>query len=311
MRVTANTFPTQLLGQLNDLAERQNKLQEQASTGQRVITPDDDPSAMRRVLDLQTEQQSITQFSSNIARHQEMAQTTFSALRNIQKVADRAQEITTLADGLKSPQELATYAAEVTQLIKQAAQIANTQDRGSYIFAGTKPDQPAFVTATDASGNITSVTYQGNQSLPVSEIAEGQTITAQVVGGNNTGTGSRGLFADSRAGADLFNHLIALQNDLASGNTAAIQSTDSANLSKDSDNVLFHIGTNGAVQERLNASKSLLDTRKQNIETLVSNEADADLATTLTRLSQVQTAYKAAIQSGALVMNQSLLDYLH
>ena len=52
MRVTANMFPDRLSGQLATISARQNRLQEQAATGQRITRPDDDPGAMRRVLDL-------------------------------------------------------------------------------------------------------------------------------------------------------------------------------------------------------------------------------------------------------------------
>ena len=38
--------------------------------------------------------------------------------------------------------------------------------------------------------------------------------------------------------------------------------------------------------------------------------ADADMATTLTEFSQAQNAYKAALQSGASVLNLSILNYL-
>jgi len=37
---------------------------------------------------------------------------------------------------------------------------------------------------------------------------------------------------------------------------------------------------------------------------------DADLAQTLVRLNQTQTAYQAAMQSGAQLLQSSLLDYL-
>ena len=48
MRVTANTFPNSLLNQLSSLATRQNRLQNQAATGQRVQFPEDDPGIRRR-----------------------------------------------------------------------------------------------------------------------------------------------------------------------------------------------------------------------------------------------------------------------
>jgi flagellar hook-associated protein 3 FlgL len=157
---------------------------------------------------------------------------------------------------------------------------------------------------------VTSVSYQGNQSVAESEIAEGVTMSAQIVGANSGGSGPRGLITDSRFGADLFNHLISLQNNLLSGDTAAIAATDRPALAKDEENLVLHFGNNGAVQQRLEASASLAVSRGDSLEVLVSQEADADLAQTLVRLNQTQNAYQAALQSGAKLLNTSLLDFL-
>jgi flagellar hook-associated protein 3 FlgL len=310
MRVTANTFPNSLLQQLNSLNQRQNKLQNQAATGQRVQLPEDDPVAMRRVLDLQAEGKSVGQYQRNISRLQELAAASFSSIKALKSVSDRAREISISADGLKSQDELNIYANEVTELIKQAVQTVNAKNRGDYLFSGTLSDQVPFVLTTDASGNVTSVTYQGNTSLAESEIASGITLTAQNVGENTSGTGSRGLIADSRVGADFFNHLISLQNNLLSGNVAAIEATDRASLSQDEDNFLFHLGTNGVIQSRLETTNAIAGERTDALEALVSKEADADLADTLVRLNQTQTAYQAALQSAGKILGSSLLDYL-
>jgi flagellar hook-associated protein 3 FlgL len=301
MRVTANTFPNSLLQQLNSLNQRQNKLQNQAATGQRVQLPEDDPVAMRRVLDLQAEGKSTGQYQRNISRLQELAAASFSSIKALKSVSDRAREISISADGLKSQDELNIYANEVTELIKQAVQTVNAKNRGDYLFSGTLSDQVPFVLATDASGNVTSVTYQGNTTF---------TLAAQNVGENTSGAGPRGLIADSRVGADFFNHLISLQNNLLSGNVAAVEATDRANLSQDEDNFLFHLGTNGAIQSRLETTNAIAGERTDTLEALVSQEADADLADTLVRLNQTQTAYQAALQSAGKILSSSLLDYL-
>jgi len=289
MRVTANTFPNSLLQQLNSLNQRQNKLQNQAATGQRVQLPEDDPGAMRRVLDLQAEGKSTGQYQRNISRLQELAAASFSSIKALKSVSDRAREISISADGLKSQDELNIYANEVTELIKQAVQTVNAKNRGDYLFSGTLSDQVPFVLATDASGI---------------------TLSAQNVGENTGGAGPRGLIADSRVGADFFNHLISLQNNLLSGNVSAIEVTDRANLSQDEDNFLFHVGTNGAIQSRLETTNAIAGERTDTLEALVSQEADADLADTLVRLNQTQTAYQAALQSAGKILGSSLLDYL-
>jgi flagellin-like hook-associated protein FlgL len=70
------------------------------------------------------------------------------------------------------------------------------------------------------------------------------------------------------------------------------------------------MGTNGAVQARLETTASIHNSRSQSLETLTSREADADFAQTLVRLNEVQTAYQAALQSGGSILNRSLLDFL-
>lgn len=309
MRVSANTFSDTLITQLNSLAVKQQKLQSQAATGQRVRLPEDDPVALRRVLDLQSEYSSSGQYSNNVARQLELAQASYNGIKSLKTISDRAGEIATSVDDLKSPQELQSYATEVTEMIKQAVNIMNATNRGDAIYGGTITNQPPYAMTLDASGNVTSVNYQGNTALPESEISAGMTITAQVVGENNTGAGPRGLITDSRSGADLLNHLIQLQNNLLAGNTTGV-ALDRTNLAKDEDNLLYHISSNGAIQSRLETTTAFLGERGTALEGQVSKEVDADLATTLVKLNQTQTAYQAAIQSGAKALSLSLLDYL-
>ena len=173
MRVTFNTFPNSLVTQLGDLASRQNRLQNQAATGQRIQLPEDDPAAVRRVLDLQTESKALDQYKRNIANLQDQANASYGVIKELKKVSDRASEIATLADGTKSPEELKIYAKQVNQMIQYAVQLSNSSSRGDYLLGGTRSDQVPFVATEDAAGKVTAVSYQGNTSLAESEIANG------------------------------------------------------------------------------------------------------------------------------------------
>jgi flagellar hook-associated protein 3 FlgL len=310
MRVTFNTFPNGLIDQLSRLNTQQNGFQAETATGQRITNAEDDPASVRRVLDMQGETKTLDQYQRNISRHQELASASFTAIKQSKSLVDRAAEIATLADGTKSPETLKTLGIEVDSLLAQAVQLSNTKNRGDYIFGGTVPDKEPFTVTRDASGSITGVSYGGNTELPSSEISEKVLLSSQTIGANSTGSGGRGLFVDSASGADIFQHLISLRDNLNSGNAAAINKTDLANLQKDENSFLFHIGTNGVVQSRLEATTAIVKQRSDSLTKLVSKEADADLADTLVKLNQTQTAYKAALQSGGKILSQSLLDYL-
>ena len=310
MRIPTSSFPNALVSQLQQLAERQNRLQNQAATGQRVQQPSDDPAAMRRVMDLQAESTALTQYQNNTVSAQEVAQATFTAIKGFKTTSDRANEIATLAGGVTSNTDLTTYVKEVNELIKEGLANANTKHQGNYLFGGTKTDQPPFEATYDSEGNVLTVTYKGNSNLAETEVMQDVSLSARVPGANTTGSGAKGLLTDSRTGADFFNHLLSLRDHLASGDKAAVMTTDSANLRVDENNLINHLGSNGAVQARLETAASLSSARSLSLEKLVSREADADLTQTIVRLNETQTAYQAALQSGGKILNQSLLDYL-
>ena len=312
MRIAFNSFPDSVKSQLATLSAQQNRLQNQVATGKRISQLDDDPAAMRQVLDLQTQDSQIAQYRKNIATLQTQATSSYNAMSGLQTISARVGEIATLADGTRSPQELSAYATEVTQLIQQGVQLMNSTGQGGHLFGGTQTTQPPFVATTDANGNVTGVTYQGNESVPAAEIAAGAPVSVQVPGANASGSGPAGLITDSRNGADFFNHLIALQNHLRAGDTASISSSDIPALAKDEDNITSQIANNGLIQSHLSTADSLASTQSLSVKRMVSQDSDADLAQTLTQLSVTQTAYMAALQSGAklLSQSQSLLNYL-
>lgn len=303
-------FGGNLVAQINQLQSQQFQLQNQVTTGLSLTKPEDDPSVMGQVLDLQAQSSANAQYQSNIAQVQDTATTAATAMNSLQTVVEQANQIAISADSTTSPQQFSAYATQVAGLIQQALELANTQDsQGHYIFGGTANSSAPFVATTDPNGNVTSVTYQGNTSAAQVAISPTLTVSAQTVGANTSGAGPTGLITDSRTGADLFNHLIALQNDLSSGNASAVAS-DSANLHKDQDNVIYQIGSNGVLQSTLQTVNNAAGQQGDNLSTQISNATSANMPEAMTQLSETQTSFQAALQSGVMIMNLSILDFL-
>jgi flagellar hook-associated protein 3 FlgL len=313
MRIGTNSYTDTMIAQFNVLKSQQTKLQNEVSTGLSVSAPSDDPSAMQSTLSDLSSQSAQQQYSRNISTVQSKADTIYSVLQSLQTISNRIGEIATSAgDVTNSQTDLNNYAGEVTSLIQQAAQLVNTKDpaTGQYLFGGTNSGQQPFTVTTDANGNVTGVTYSGNSSVNQTEIASGVTVSTDVPGENTSGSGAQGLITDSRTGADLFNHLISLQNDLLSGNTTAISGTDTANLQSDENNLTYQVAYNGNVQTRLTTASSLATSQSNSLTGLISNASSADLATTMTQLTQAQTAYQAALESSAAIIQLSILNFL-
>lgn len=297
MRITNNTVSESIVTQIQNLGTQQAKLQTQVATGQRIFQPEDDPAAVGRVLDLQTEQRKIAQFQNNAARALEVSQASFSGLQAIKTVSDRANEISTLGSGTLNPSQMQAYGSEVNQLIEQTLQLANTRFGNDYIYAGTAVDSAPFTATRDAQGNVTAVAYAGNSTQPQIPLSETATVAA-----NTSGTTNLGL-------RDFLNQLVSLRDALNGGNAPAVTATQT-NLTSSEDKLVSALAEHGGVQARIQANQDQQKDRTTDLEKLVSGETDADLPSTIVKLQQTQTAYQAALQSAASIMHISLLDYI-
>ncbi len=297
MRITNHSLSESLIRQIERRSSEQARLQAQVATGQRIAQPEDDPSAVGRVLQLESEQRRIGQFQRNADRALELSQASFSGLQQIKKVSDRVTEIGTLGTGAISGAEARAYASEVDQLIEQTLQLGNTRFRNDYIFAGTAVDAPPFVAARDAAGLVTGVDYAGNADRMPIQLSEHSAIEAGASGETNVGL------------RDMMNRLVALRDALLANDPAAV-TTVQAGLIESEDLLVTSLAEHGGVDTRIEANRIQQQQRTDNLEGLVSAESELDLPAAIVRLSQSQTAYQAALQSAANIMKISLLDYI-
>jgi flagellar hook-associated protein 3 FlgL len=298
MRIASNSASEAVLAQLTKLSQRQAQLQTQAATGQRIFQPEDDPAAVGRILGLETERRQISQFQSNATRALEVSQSSYAGINELKKISDRAGELVTLGSGASSPDAFKAYAKEVNQLIEQAVQLGNTKFRNDYLFAGTAvTTQPYDDTNRDANGNLLAVSYAGNTSQGTVQLSEYSSIAPGTSNATNTGMG------------DFINNLIALRDALNTGSSATVSAAQ-PNLEASENLLVNALSEHGAIELRIEVNRKQQESRAQNIETLVSQEADADLATTVVRLSQTSTAYEAALSSATKILKMSLLDYI-
>jgi flagellar hook-associated protein 3 FlgL len=297
MRISSQTVSDSIVRQIQQLGNQQAKLQTQVATGQRIFKPEDDPSAVGRVLNLESESRALKQYSRNVDRALELSQATYASVQQFKKVSDRASELGTLGAGVLGGDASAAYASEVDQLIEQALQLGNSKLRNDYLFAGTATDAPPYTATRDADGRVTGVTYDGNTDQAAIILSEATSIAPGSTGATNEGL------------RDYLNDLVALRDALLVNDPAAV-STAQEGLIEGEDLIVNSLAEHGGIQARIEATTALLISRSDDVEGVISGEADIDLPEYIVRLSQSQTAYQAALQSGANIMRLSLLDYI-
>jgi flagellar hook-associated protein 3 FlgL len=310
MRVTFNSFPDTLLGRLQSLGSEQNKALTQLSTGQRIAAPSDDAPAMQRILNLRVEKKQNQQYHRNATDGLEVSKVTFSSLEQIKDLLVRASELSANISGATSEQEFKAKASEIDQLVQQGLNVANTKLRGSYLLAGEASgasDAPFTVTSTG--GKLAQIDYrysvadQGDDANPQMHIGEDTKISAFTTPREN------------REVADLLNKMISMRNAMTDTPIGtATKASNVINLRDDlatkEDQILSALSRAGTTQYRLETAMKDLEIRYEGTEKLISTDADIDFAEATVRLNRAQMAYQAAIQSGARIQSNSLLDYL-
>lgn len=297
MRVITNTVSANLVRQIQQLSAQQTRLQTQVATGQRIFQPEDDPAAVGRVLNLESEQRQLVQYVRNASHAFELSQASYSGLRELKKVSDRATELGALGSGVSGSVASVAYASEVDQLVEHALELANSRSRNDYLFAGSAVSAAPFVATRDAHGRIVGVDYVGNASGAAIPLSETASLTPTTSGPVNLGL------------RDFINQLVALRDGLNRASSAEINAAQAA-LIRNDDQLVSALAEHGGIQTRIEAAQSQLNDRTDNIEALVSAETDTDIPSTIVKLNQAQLAYQAALQSAANIMKISLLDYV-
>jgi len=298
MRVTNNMVTAGIVAQLQQLETQQSTLQTQVSSGLAVTQPSDNPSAFGQVIQEEGQSSQLAQYNANANQALNLTQSSYGGLQSLTSIYDRATQLATDASGTLGASANQSYADELNQLIEQAVSTANSQFNGNYLYAGTAVNTAPFTTSTDSNGNITGVTYVGNStqtSIPLS-------ATSSVATGT-TGTTNAGL-------ATMINNMIAVRDAMNSGSAAALD-TAQTNLINDENTLSDAVAQNGAVQLRIQSEQTQGQSSASELSQLISNQTSADLPSTITKLSQAQLAYQAALETSSRVMQLSLVDYIH
>ncbi|MFL0798699.1 MAG: flagellar hook-associated protein FlgL [Cellvibrionaceae bacterium] len=178
---------------INDANVAISKTQEQMSTGQRVLTPADDPVAATKIMQLNETLSRIEQYGKNVSLAENDLQLEETTLNSVNNLILRMQELAVQAGntGVLTTNEYKALATEVDARINELMNLVNTQSaNGDYIFAGYKSTQPPFV--REGEGIFHYEGDQGQKNIKVSDSVKipvtdsGKNIFMDVPSASNT-----------------------------------------------------------------------------------------------------------------------------
>jgi flagellar hook-associated protein 3 FlgL len=163
-------------------------LQEQITTGKKLVNPSDDPVAAAQVIKLERELAQSEKYEDNIDVTERRLELEDTILSDINIAVDRMRELAVQAgNGVLGDQDRASISSELYQLTDYVAGLMNTQDsEGEYLFAGSKGSTQPYVASGDGSyeymGDDGQRMIQVGSSLYVASNDSGQYLFESVEG---------------------------------------------------------------------------------------------------------------------------------
>ena len=144
------------------------RTQEQISTGNRILTPADDPVASVRLLQLEQQQNVLNQYAENLTAAKNSLTQEEVSLNSANTILQRVRELAVQAgNGALSSKDRASIAAELQEREDELLGVMNTRNaRGEYLFAGFQGKTQPFVRQADGS-----YAYQGDEGQRKLQVA--------------------------------------------------------------------------------------------------------------------------------------------
>ena len=293
MRVTERMIRDASLSDLMSNVDALMKIQEQVSTTKRLNRPSDDPADVRSAVKLHDAVSELEQFQRNIDVGNRTVNAADTALADAGDVLQRASELAvTASNGSLSASDRANIATEIETLAGQLVQDASAKVGEQYIFSGFRVSTPPY-TAPPA-GSATVGAYQGDQGVISARIGPSTTMQLNVTADT--------VFKDA------FDALQQLHTQLTSGNP--VPSATISLVQKGLQSVIDARAVVGARAKRLENAADTVSGIKLSTTELLSKVEDADMTSVISKMSERQVTYEAALKVSASILQKSLINEL-
>jgi flagellar hook-associated protein 3 FlgL len=292
LRVTNNMMAKKMLSNLNQGMERLGRLNDKLSSGKEVTLPSHDPAAVARIMRLRTSLVETNQYYDNVDDMLSWLEATDSVLGSVGEALHRVRDLVIYGANDSLPDESRdALADEVDQILEGLVFTANSTHGVRHLFAGQRTTEAPFVMVSDDQ-----VEYRGDDGKLEVEIGVGIVMDYNVPG--------------DEVFSEIFSTLIEVRDWLRGGNCEELSSTGLAKVTECTDSLLRWRSEVGAKVNRLEMTRERMTDFRLNLQRLLSQTEDIDLAQVVMELKMEENAYRTALASGARIIQPSLLDFL-
>ena len=301
MRVSTNTLYDQGIRSMLQQQSSLLKLQQQLSSGKRIMTPSDDPIGAARAHELSQSLSLNMQYADNRNRAMDSLQQVESTLGNVTNVI---QNIRTMAVAAGNPafsdSERHMMAVELRGHFEELLGLANTKDeQGNYLFSGFQGNTQPFVEQS-----VGVVTYEGDQGQRLIQVSGSRQLSVSETGEAVFGADGSNLFKtvedfitalETPGGGATLNNAV----------NTALQDFDVA-----LDNVLSKRAAIGSRMQEVDALQQIGEDIAVQYQQTLSRLQDLDYAQAISDMMRQQASLEAAQKTFTSVSGLSLFNMI-
>jgi len=174
MRISTSTLFDVNVTSLNTQQSKLLHTQQQLSTGRRILTPADDPTAAARAIQVAQADGTNTQYLSNIGTTNDAVSLSEGTLQGVTTLLQNIQTTAVQAGNpVLANSDRAALASTLQDNLNQLIAMANSKDAvGNYLFSGFKGGTQPFV------NTATGVQYQGDDGQRLVQVGANRQLAA-------------------------------------------------------------------------------------------------------------------------------------
>ena len=299
MRVTQQMLDRSLLQAIKERMTGLEDLNRQLSSGQRIGTVSDDPTASAQILRAQRTEQRVGAYLRNLDTVDAALSIATSSLQTASETLRRVRELATqAATGTYTDVDRGNMAREIGALLESLVSSANSRANGQYLFSGATAEVQPFEVNRDTQGNIKSVDYCGASTSTEATVGPGRTAQVNMVG--------QKVFM--REG-DIFRTLVKLRDAVKTGDRENIQKSIGQVKVREK-GLRASLGIAGARQSQLELLRNSLERFSNTNREILSDIGDANLADVAVDYQRDIISLQWALKVSAQAARPSLINYL-
>lgn len=303
MRVSSGQMSSQLIAGLQDQQAELSKLQQQLSSGKKILKSSDNPIAASSILALNQSVSMMDRYSSNInslesrlSLEETVLQQQFEVITKIKSLIIRANS------GAVQENDKKAMADSMSEYIKTMSELANTKDSsGEFLFSGYQASTRPF--EETASG----YDYKGDNGIRFLQTGFSSKIQA-----NDSGEIFNITIDDDGNTENIFSLMTQFASKLSGSNeTQQDFSKVQIQMAEATENIIATRSSLGNRLTSLEVQRSMNNSMGINLEESRANLKDLDYAEAITKLTAKITSLQAAQKSYAKISQLSLFSYIN